>query len=162
MKSILIVGLLMSASLAVQAASFSDEAEVLSVREIVQVVSHPVRNCWATNNVRAQAPSNGNSGAGTLVGAIAGGILGNQVGGGHGREAATAVGAVVGAITGSNLSASSGQTGSTQTCSETENLVRTTTGYEVTYRYGSVVETTQLSYRPGPSIPVVVDVRAGQ
>jgi surface antigen len=38
-----------------------------------------------------------------VVGAVAGGILGNQVGGGSGKIAATAIGAVVGGIVGSEI-----------------------------------------------------------
>jgi surface antigen len=40
---------------------------------------------------------------GVLIGAIAGGILGNQVGGGSGRAIATMVGAVAGAMIGGNI-----------------------------------------------------------
>lgn len=40
---------------------------------------------------------------GLVVGAVAGGLLGNQVGGGSGKIAATALGAVVGGIVGSEI-----------------------------------------------------------
>lgn len=40
---------------------------------------------------------------GTVLGAVAGGILGNQVGKGSGRVVATAIGAVVGGIVGSEI-----------------------------------------------------------
>jgi surface antigen len=40
---------------------------------------------------------------GLAVGAVAGGILGNQIGSGGGRVAATAIGAVVGGIVGSEI-----------------------------------------------------------
>lgn len=40
---------------------------------------------------------------GTVLGAVAGGILGNQVGDGSGRVVATAVGAVIGGIVGSEI-----------------------------------------------------------
>lgn len=43
------------------------------------------------------------AGTGTVVGAVAGGILGNQVGSGSGRVAATAIGAVVGGIVGHEI-----------------------------------------------------------
>ena len=46
---------------------------------------------------------------GLAVGAIAGGILGNQVGRGTGRVAATAIGAVVGGIVGSEIGRSMDQ-----------------------------------------------------
>jgi outer membrane lipoprotein SlyB len=53
-----------------------------------------------------QAPGGGGSqgmGAGTVIGGIAGGILGNQVGSGNGRTAATVAGAVGGAVVGNQI-----------------------------------------------------------
>jgi uncharacterized protein YcfJ len=41
--------------------------------------------------------------AGTLLGGAAGGVLGHQIGGGHGKDAATAVGAVGGAYVGNQV-----------------------------------------------------------
>jgi surface antigen len=41
--------------------------------------------------------------AGTVVGAVAGGVIGNQFGGGGGRAAATIVGAVVGGVVGHEI-----------------------------------------------------------
>ncbi|MBS7457976.1 glycine zipper 2TM domain-containing protein [Coralloluteibacterium stylophorae] len=41
--------------------------------------------------------------AGTAIGAVAGGLLGNQVGGGSGRKIATAAGAIGGGIAGNKI-----------------------------------------------------------
>jgi len=41
--------------------------------------------------------------AGTAIGAVAGGLLGNQVGGGNGKKLATAAGAVGGALAGRKI-----------------------------------------------------------
>ncbi len=41
--------------------------------------------------------------AGTAIGAVAGGLLGNQVGGGSGKKIATAAGAVGGAVAGRKI-----------------------------------------------------------
>jgi outer membrane lipoprotein SlyB len=49
------------------------------------------------------AGGNNGIGAGTVIGALAGGILGNQVGGGTGRAVATAAGAVGGAVVGNQV-----------------------------------------------------------
>lgn len=46
---------------------------------------------------------------GLAVGAVAGGILGNQIGNGGGRVAATAIGAVIGGIVGSEIGRSMDQ-----------------------------------------------------
>jgi outer membrane lipoprotein SlyB len=47
--------------------------------------------------------SSGNSAAGTVLGAVVGGALGNQVGSGSGRAAATILGAVGGAVVGNRI-----------------------------------------------------------
>jgi outer membrane lipoprotein SlyB len=43
------------------------------------------------------------SGAGAIIGGIAGAVVGNQIGGGSGRALATAAGAVGGAVVGNNV-----------------------------------------------------------
>ncbi len=50
-----------------------------------------------------QGNSNTGPGLGTVAGAVVGGLLGNQVGGGGGRAAATVAGAVGGGLVGNNL-----------------------------------------------------------
>ncbi|MBC7514782.1 MAG: glycine zipper 2TM domain-containing protein, partial [Herminiimonas sp.] len=60
-----------------------------------RTVAQPRQECWDEQVVG----QGGNPGA-ALIGGIAGGLLGNTVGGGNGRTAATAVGVVTGAIVG--------------------------------------------------------------
>ncbi|MDB5895818.1 MAG: hypothetical protein JWQ88_3349 [Rhodoferax sp.] len=43
------------------------------------------------------------SGAGAIIGGVAGAVLGRQIGGGFGRDAATAVGAIGGAVAGNSI-----------------------------------------------------------
>ncbi len=50
-----------------------------------------------------QGNSNTGPGLGTVAGAIVGGVLGNQVGGGNGRAVATVAGAVGGGVVGNRL-----------------------------------------------------------
>ena len=52
---------------------------------------------------------NDHSMAGTIIGGIAGGVLGNQVGGGKGRTLATVAGAVGGGYAGNRIGANSGR-----------------------------------------------------
>ena len=56
----------------------------------------------AIRNVRLEGSAEGRAG-GTVLGAVAGGLLGNQVGGGSGRRAATVAGAAGGGIAGSHV-----------------------------------------------------------
>jgi outer membrane lipoprotein SlyB len=53
--------------------------------------------------VSGTAAPRGNAVAGTAIGAIIGGVLGSQVGGGSGRTAATVLGAVGGAVVGNQI-----------------------------------------------------------
>ncbi|MEC5162340.1 outer membrane lipoprotein SlyB [Janthinobacterium sp. CG_23.3] len=53
--------------------------------------------------LRGNGGNGGTSGAGAVVGGIAGAVLGNQVGGGSGRKAATVLGAIGGAMVGNNV-----------------------------------------------------------
>src|SRR5512140_3538650 len=53
--------------------------------------------------VSGPAAPRGNHVAGTAIGAIIGGVLGNQIGGGSGRAAATVLGAVGGGIAGNSI-----------------------------------------------------------
>ena len=75
-------------------------------------------SCGVIESSRAVTTSNEGSGLGAAGGAVVGGLLGNQVGGGSGKKIATVVGAAGGAVAGN----------------EVEKRVKTTTSYEVTVR----------------------------
>ncbi|GAC1416410.1 MAG: hypothetical protein NVSMB6_18780 [Burkholderiaceae bacterium] len=62
-----------------------------------QVVERPRQECW---NEQVAIQSGGGDYGAAVIGGLAGGLLGNTVGGGNGRNAATAVGAVTGALVG--------------------------------------------------------------
>jgi len=61
--------------------------------------------CGVVQDVqRVETGGNGNGGTlGAIIGAVAGGVLGNQVGKGDGRKAATVVGAVAGGVVGNQI-----------------------------------------------------------
>jgi len=54
--------------------------------------------------IRPASGATGSNPAGTVLGAVVGGVLGNQIGSGGGRAAATILGAVGGAVVGNRLS----------------------------------------------------------
>ena len=60
-------------------------------------------NCGRVESVRAIKTRAEGSGVGAAGGAILGGLLGNQVGGGNGRKLATVAGAVGGAVVGNQV-----------------------------------------------------------
>jgi uncharacterized protein YcfJ len=74
-----------------------------------------------------------NSGVGTVIGLIAGGIIGNQVGGGSGRDIATVIGAGVGASVGNRIGQDQATTGQRQVCQNVPITVQS--GETVTFSY---------------------------
>ena len=105
---------------------------------------------------------NGNRAAGTVLGAIVGGVLGSTVGKGDGRKAATVAGAVVGGAVGNNV-AGGGETyyEDRQRLCHTETRVseeRRIVAYDVQYRYRGDVYMSRLDYDPGDRLRVRVSV----
>ena len=77
-------------------------------REPVQVAAAAPAKNWCSNcgnveSIREIKSRAQGSGVGAAGGAILGGLLGNQVGGGHGRQLATVAGAVGGAVVGNQV-----------------------------------------------------------
>jgi outer membrane lipoprotein SlyB len=61
------------------------------------------QNCGTVDSIREVTTRGDSNGLGAAGGAVVGGLLGNQVGGGHGREAMTVVGAIGGALAGNQI-----------------------------------------------------------
>lgn len=74
-----------------------------------------------------------NSGVGTVIGLIAGGIIGNQVGGGSGRDIATVIGAGVGASVGNRIGQDQATNSQRQVCQNVPITVQS--GETVTFSY---------------------------
>lgn len=122
----------------------------------------------------ASGPGNGYpGGAGERVlGAIAGGLIGNQIGSGSGRAAATFFGAVLGdALVADNQARRyggySGYAPATRTAVSWREVCREQTGYhressvqwyDVTYRWGGELYHTRTGFDPGDRLRVKVRV----
>jgi hypothetical protein len=103
---------------------------------------------------------------GTLLGALIGGALGNQVGKGDGRKAATVAGALIGGKIGHDVDARNDS--SAYTYRDDSGVVRRCRtvsdggrfgGYDVTYRYAGQNYHALMNYRPGRTMRVMVQVR---
>ena len=92
------------------------------------------------------ASDSGNIGAGTIAGAVIGGILGHQVGGGSGNTAATVLGAAGGAYAGHTLEKNN-QT--SQTVNAYKFTVRMNDG-----SYQTFTETTNADIRVGDRVQI--------
>jgi uncharacterized protein YcfJ len=129
------------------------EAEVTSARA---VVGTPEQRCWVEREQLPAERSRANVPA-ALAGAVIGGILGHQVGGGSGRDIATVGGVVAGAAIGANVgrdrSAPSPVARDVKRCSETRADARPDY-WDVTYRHRGVDHRAQMAYAPGPTVTV--------
>ena len=116
--------------------------------------------------------SNGGSNSGrtvaTVIGGIAGAVLGSKVGGGSGQVAASAIGTMVGGMAGRQVYDNAHRqqrTATVQFCDPVPvndyygNANSVAAAYDVTYEYAGRRYTTRTAYNPGDRIRVRVDVR---
>ncbi|MDP1716735.1 MAG: glycine zipper 2TM domain-containing protein [Burkholderiales bacterium] len=100
--------------------------------------------CGVIESTREVNRAGEGSGLGVVGGAVVGGLLGNQIGGGRGNQAATVVGAVGGAVAGNQI----------------EKSVKSAKSYEITVRFddGSsrvITEANPPAWRTGDHVKVV-------
>ncbi len=151
-----------------------DYARVTRVERVVERSRYPVNNevCY-DEPVSRYRPGNTyyhrDTTGPTVLGALVGGALGNQVGKGDGRKAATIAGAVIGGSIaheraerrGGDYGYSTGyyETGYEQHC-RTETAWRgrdSVVAFNVTYRYDGRTYRTTLDHDPGRNLRVRVD-----
>jgi uncharacterized protein YcfJ len=134
-------------------------AEVLSVEPAVMQIAQNEDVCRDVEVVHQPAPRDQHRVAGTATGAVLGGLIGHQIGGGNGRKLATVVGAVAGGIAGNKVQqrAQSNDTYTTieSQCETVTNYVDQVIGYDVTYRIGDQQGSIRLDQEPGATIPLV-------
>jgi len=145
-----------------------DYAKVLSVTPAVRyvTVTTPVRECWDdTEYYTRTSPDPGRAGR-TLFGAIVGGVIGHQFGGGSGNDAATVAGSIIGAAVAGNSAdgpayRSTEYSRPVRRCetnyqSREEERIE---GYDVVYTYHGQKYATRTPFDPGRRIKIRVDVR---
>ena len=130
---------------------------VISSTPVVQQVAVPRQVC----NYQPMVVQQPNSGGGAVLGAIAGGALGNQIGHGSGRAAATLIGLIGGAAVGNNIEGPSGYVQNVQQCTTQTTYENRTVGYNVTYEYAGKQHSVQLPYDPGATIRLELTPMAG-
>jgi uncharacterized protein YcfJ len=133
-------------------------AEVLAVEPINETIKTPRQVCENVTVTRQKPVKDQHQIVGSVLGAVAGGLLGNQVGGGNGKKIATVAGAAAGGYAGNKVQENM-QAGSTYTT--TENRCRTVTdtsqklsGYNVQYSLDGKVSNVRMDRDPGNKIPV--------
>ena len=124
------------------------EVPVHSVRA---VVGPPEQRCWVERQQVVEPAQPAPNVPGALVGAIIGGVLGHQVGGGRGQDVATAGGAVAGAAIGANVGRSpgGGYSQDVQRCATVPGSARPDF-WDITYYFDGIEHRMQLNGPPPP------------
>ena len=135
-------------------------ADVISVQPVKQAVSQPREECHDEQVVHRRKPKDEHQIAGTVIGAVAGGAIGNQVGGGRGRDLATVAGAIGGGVAGKKIQEKQ-QRGDTYTTTERRCRMVTEPGgeivaYDVVYAYLGQTHEVRLDHDPGDRIELPV------
>ena len=133
-------------------------AEVLAVEAVTETTKTPKEVC-SDVVVNEQAPvKDPNRIAGTAIGAVAGGLVGSQIGGGSGKTLATVAGVAAGGYAGNQVQKNMQEKSTVQ---RTERRCKTvyeshtqTIGYDVRYRLGKEEGQVRMAQRPGARIPV--------
>ena len=118
------------------------------------VLGPPEQRCWVERQQVVEERRDTNTG-GAVLGALIGGVLGHQVGGGRGKDVATAGGAVAGALIGGNA----GRDGGTATYDKDVQRCSTVAEgkpayWDVTYNFRGAENRIQMSAPPGNTIAV--------
>ncbi|OYY95782.1 MAG: hypothetical protein B7Y41_00345 [Hydrogenophilales bacterium 28-61-23] len=135
---------------------YSERAYEANVTSVRAVVGPPEQRCWVEREQVVQEKRRSNA-PGTIVGALIGGILGHQIGGGSGKDLATAGGAVAGALMGANISRDrNGQEVITQDVQHCENTTRYAQPeyWDVTYMFRGQEHRVQMTANPGLTVTV--------
>jgi uncharacterized protein YcfJ len=126
------------------------EARVTSVRAVVGTQG---QRCWVERE--QVSDGRGNQVPATIAGAVIGGIIGHQFGGGFGKDLATAGGVVAGAAVGSHLGAGSDRSSvrPVQHCSGSPGPAHPAY-WDVSYRWRGVENRVQMTAAPGRTVTV--------
>lgn len=133
-------------------------AEVLAIQPVKETVKTPREVCKDVTVTRQKPVQDQHKLAGTAIGAVVGGLLGNQVGGGSGKKIATVAGAVGGGYAGNqvqeNMQASDTYTATETRCSTVIDTSEKLVGYDVKYRLDGKEGQVRMARDPGERIPV--------
>jgi uncharacterized protein YcfJ len=179
MKKTLLLAAMAAAftSMGASAESFTDAAQVTSVRAAMDRVPVNREECWSEQRrgyeERQVTRQDNGAPVGTVLGAVVGGVIGHQFGNSSGgRDRATAAGAIVGGLVGNQYDRENGNSPSATTemerrpvtreverCRTVQEVREVPVGYDVTYRYGGREFATRMPFDPGRRVRVAVDIR---
>ena len=133
-------------------------AQVVSSTPIKESIKTPRKECRNVTVTHRRPVQDENRIAGSVLGAVAGGVIGHQFGGGRGRDVATVVGALGGGYAGNQIRGSmqEGDTYTTtqQRCKTVYDKSEKMLGYDVTYKIGDQQGKIRMDRDPGAQIPL--------
>ncbi|WP_158883989.1 glycine zipper 2TM domain-containing protein [Rhodanobacter sp. L36] len=162
-------GTTQGASAMSSAAATTSNGDTVKYAKVVSV--DPVRDpggphqvCRDETVTRTLPPRDEHRVLGTAIGAVAGGLLGNQVGHGRGRTLATVAGAVGGGYAGNRIQANRQHGQVVQSvqhrCSTVNDTSNQIVGYDVHYLYNGVTRTVRMDHDPGDRVQIQEGVTA--
>ncbi|WP_075181013.1 glycine zipper 2TM domain-containing protein [Pantoea sp. 1.19] len=133
-------------------------AQVLSATPIKETIKNPRQECRNVTVTHRRPVQDENRIAGSVLGAVAGGVLGHQFGGGRGRDVATVAGALAGGYAGNQVQGSlqdnDTYTRTHQRCKTVYDKQEKMLGYDVTYKIGDQQGKVRMEKDPGTRIPL--------
>ena len=136
-------------------------ADVLAVEPVKEQIKTPREVCKDVAVTRRAPVKDDHQIVGSVLGAVAGGLLGHQVGGGRGQTLATVAGAVGGGYAGNKVQEGMQNRDTyttTQTrCNTVNDISDKVVGYDVKYKLNDKVGQVRMDRDPGSQIPVNKD-----
>ncbi len=136
-------------------------AQVVSATPIKETVKTPRQECHNVTVTHRRPVQDENRIAGSVLGAVAGGVIGHQFGGGRGKDVATVVGALGGGYAGNQaqgaLQERDTYTSTQQRCKTVYDKAEKMLGYDVTYKIGDQQGKIRMDKDPGTQIPLNSD-----
>lgn len=133
-------------------------AQVVSATPIKESIKTPRQECRNITLTHRRPVQDENRLTGSVLGAVAGGVLGHQFGGGRGRDVATVVGALGGGYAGNQVQGEmqtrDTYTTSEQRCKTVYDKADKMLGYDVTYKIGDQQGKIRMDKDPGTQIPL--------
>ena len=133
-------------------------AQVLAVEPVKTQIKTPREVCKDVTVTRQKPVQDQHQIAGTVLGAVAGGLLGNQIGGGTGKKIATVAGAAGGGYAGNKIQEGMQERDTyttTQTrCNTVNDISDKVVGYDVRYMLDGKEGKVRMVRDPGNQIPV--------
>jgi uncharacterized protein YcfJ len=167
MDKSLLTGLMIGAAVAAGAGAVAglkllnkgpDYAEVVKVTPLTKSIRTPRQECHDEQVTRQAPVKDEHQVVGTLAGAVIGGVIGHQIGGGSGRDIATVAGAAGGGYAGNrvqkNLQDRDTVTTTEQKCQTVYDSSEKIIGYHVRYRLSGKEASVQMDHDPGRRIPL--------